>query len=188
MACTIRLHSGKAAWNSLNRWDRRSSRRGSLTLEAVLVLPILLLATLAVFQFGVLMLIEQTITHAVTVAAREAGKGADIDATALSVNAVLGLHGLSVGPGATLILEDSLSTPAVQVRGTFPCPVPSTPSVPPGMLKATLCVDLTQKPFFNLLATCGLDFTGRKFTVSAMAHREFDGPPEITPRPECSCR
>ncbi|GIX02541.1 MAG: hypothetical protein KatS3mg112_1478 [Thermogutta sp.] len=124
---------------------RRSSRRGSLTLEAVLVLPILLLATLAVVQFGVLMLIEQTITHAVTVAAREAGKGADIDATVLSVNAVLGLHGLSVGPGATLVLEDSLSTPAVQVRGTLPCSVPSTPSVPAGMLKATLCVDLTQK-------------------------------------------
>ncbi|GIX01574.1 MAG: hypothetical protein KatS3mg112_0511 [Thermogutta sp.] len=112
---------------------------------AVLVLPILLLATLAVVQFGVLMLIEQTVTHAVTVAAREAGKGADIDATVLSVNAVLGLHGLSVGPGATLVLEDSLSTPAVQVRGTLPCSVPSTPSVPAGMLKATLCVDLTQK-------------------------------------------
>lgn len=170
------------------RLPLRHDRRGSLTLEAILILPVLLIASLAVFQFGVLMVVEQAITHAVTVAVREAGKGADVDATAVAVDAVLGLHGLKVGPGVQLILEDALSTPTIQSRGASLCPVPTSPSVPAGLIKVTLCVSLAQKPFFNLLAACGVDFSGRVFTVSAVGQREFSGPPEVTPRPGCQCR
>jgi hypothetical protein len=147
-------------------------RKGAFTLEAVLVLSILILVTIAVFQFAIVMLIEQSITHAVTVAAREAGKGADIDATAESVDAVLAIHGLRT----------------VLVRGEIECQPPSQPVIPPGYVRATLCVNLSQRPFLNALKTFCLDFSGRTFTVSAVARREFTGPPEITPRPECNCQ
>jgi len=163
-------------------------RRGVLTLEAVLVLSVLILVTIAVFQFGIVMLIEQSITHAVTVAAREAGKGADIDATVESVNAVLQIHGLHVGPGVSVILEDPLSTPGVIVRGELPCEPPTQPAITPGYVRTTLCVGLAQRPFLNALRLFCLDFSGKAFVVSAIARREFSGPPEVTYRPECNCQ
>lgn len=171
----------KSKRNALNR-------SGVLTLEAVLVLSILILVTLAVFQFAITMLIEQTITHAVTVAAREAGKGADIDTTVESVNAVLQLHGLAIGPGATLILEDPLAIPPVSARGSLDCQPPTQPIVSPGYIRTTLCVSLGQRPFLKLLKTFCLDFSGKIFTVSAVARREFTGPPEVTSRPQCNCQ
>jgi len=163
-------------------------RKGAFTLEAVLVLSILILVTIAVFQFAIVMLIEQSITHALTVAAREAGKGADIDATAESVDAVLAIHGLRIGSGVSLVLEDPLAIPSVLVRGQIACQPPSQPVIPPGYVRATLCVNLSQRPFLNALKTFCLDFSERTFTVSAVARREFTGPPEITPRPECNCQ
>lgn len=171
-----------------NLKSRSGHRRGVLTLEAVLVLSILIVVTVAVFQFAIVMLIEQGITHAVTVAAREAGKGADIDATVESVDAVLGIHGLRIGPGASLVLEDPLATPSVLVRGETACQPPSQPPIPSGYIRATLCVNLGQRPFLNALRTVCLDFSERTFTVSAVARREFTGPPEVTPRPECNCQ
>lgn len=163
-------------------------RRGVLTLEAVLVLSVLILVTIAVFQFAIVMLIEQGITHAVTVAAREAGKGADVDATVESVNAVLQVHGLHVGPGVSLILEDPLATPSVVIRGESACQPPTQPTITPGYVRTTLCVGLAQRPFLNALRLFCLDFSGKTFVVSAIARREFSGPPEVTYRPECNCQ
>ncbi|MGQ9503714.1 MAG: TadE/TadG family type IV pilus assembly protein [Thermogutta sp.] len=171
-----------------NRKLASDQRRGALTLEAVLVLSILILVTLAVFQFAVVMLIEQSITHAVIVAAREAGKGADIDAAVESVDAVLGIHGLHIGSGASLVLEDPLADPPVVVRGESPCQPLNQPAVPPGYVRATLCVNLGQRPFLNALKTFCLDFSEKKFTVTAIARREFTGPAEVTSRPACNCQ
>lgn len=171
-----------------NRKIARNQRRGALTLEAVLVLSILILVTLAVFQFSIVMLVEQSLTHAVIVAAREAGKGADIDATVESVDAVLGIHGLHIGSGASLVLEDPLAVPPVVVRGGMPCQAVNQPAVSPGYVRATLCVNLGQRPLLNALKTFCLDFSEKRFTVSAIAHREFTGPAEVTSRPECNCQ
>ncbi|MGQ9607103.1 MAG: TadE/TadG family type IV pilus assembly protein [Thermogutta sp.] len=167
---------------------RKRCRSGGLTLEAVLILPVLVLTFLAVLQFGILMLVEQTIVHAATVAAREAAKGADVDAVVLSAQSVLSLHGLSVGPAMTLVLEDPLSNDPVQVRGDLPCDIAGLPPLKPGEIRVTLGVSLSHRPFLNALRHCAIDFTGRKFTVSAVAEREFDGQAMITPRPECHCR
>jgi len=168
------------------RWRRRR-RGGSLTLEAVLILPVLVLTFLAVIQFGILMLVEQTIVHAATVAAREAAKGADIEATVLSAHSVLRLHGLSVGPAMTLVLEDPLSDTPVQVRGDLPYDISGLPALTPGEVRVTLYVSLSHRPFLNALRHCAIDFTGRRFTVSAAAEREFEDQAMITPRPECHC-
>lgn len=167
---------------------RSRCRGGSLTLEAVLILPVLILTFLAVLQFGILMLVEQTIVHAATVAAREAAKGADVEAVVLSAQSVLSLHGLSVGPAMTLVLEDPLSNDPVQVRGDLPCDIGGLPTLEPGEIRVTLCVSLSHRPFLNALRHWAIDFTGRKFTVSAVAEREFDGQAMITPRPDCHCR
>ncbi|NMC20585.1 MAG: pilus assembly protein [Thermogutta sp.] len=166
---------------------RRRLRGGSLTLEAVLILPVLVLTFLAVIQFGILMLVEQTVVHAATVAAREAAKGADVEAAVLAAHSVLGLHGLSVGPAMTLVLEDPLADTPAQVRGDLPCDISGLPALTAGEVRVTLCVSLSHRPFLNGLRYWAVDFTGRKFTVSAVADREFEGQAMITPRPGCRC-
>ncbi|GEM_PF-595195 len=166
---------------------RSRDRRGSLTLEAVLILPVLVLVFLAVLQFGILMLVEQTVVHAATVAAREAAKGADVDATVVAAQSVLRLHGLCVGPAMTLVLEDPLSLTPVQTRGGLPCDISCLPTLTPGQVRVTLCVSLSHRPFLNALRHWAIDFTGRKFLVSAVSDREFTGQAMVTPRPNCPC-
>ena len=41
--------------------SRRNRRGGSVTLEFILAFPILFIATLAIFEFGILMLVEQAV-------------------------------------------------------------------------------------------------------------------------------
>ncbi len=100
---------------------RVSRRRGKLTLEVLLILPILFLTTMAVFQFGIAMTIKQAVTHAATVAAREAGKHADADELVFVVDAILDNHRLGIGENATLILEDPVAVNPQEIRGSFPC-------------------------------------------------------------------
>lgn len=166
---------------------RSHRRRGVLTLEAVLVLPILILMLLAILQFGILMVVEQTITHAAAVGAREAAKGADVDAVTASVEEVLGLHGIQAGSAMTVIVEDPLGNDPVVARGELDCDAPASPEVDPGMVRVSVCVDLSRRPFLNALRTWAIDFTGRQFRVSSLAPREFSGEPESTRRPECGC-
>jgi hypothetical protein len=39
-------------------------------------------------------------------------------------------------------------------------------------VRVTLCVSLTAHPILNILQVYGVDFTGKTFTVSAVATRE----------------
>ncbi|WP_460164954.1 TadE/TadG family type IV pilus assembly protein [Thermostilla marina] len=165
---------------------RSRSRRGSLTLQMVLILPILLLVSLAILQFGILMTVEQSVTHAATVAAREAAKGADAEAVAASVEEVLSLHGLTIGDALSVVIEDPSASDPVVSRGNLACEPPNT-DLDAGLVRATVCVELSRRPFLNALRCFAVDFTGRRFTVSAVAPREFEGDPESTRRPNCGC-
>ncbi len=138
-----------------------------------MVLPIVLGASLAAFEFGIAVLVEQAVTHAATVAAREAGKGADMDEVEDAVNTVLATHNIEIGDFASVVVEDLEATNPVDQRGTLPCSPPSAPSIGLYDVRVTVCVDLAAKPFLNALRTYGLDFTGKQFTVSALVRKEI---------------
>ena len=57
-----------AGWNR----KRLGNRRGVLTVELVLTLPILLLVALATVQYGIMLMVSQTISAAAAVGVREA--------------------------------------------------------------------------------------------------------------------
>ncbi len=79
------------------RRQRRSNRDASVTLEFILVLPLLVVTLFAVAQFAVALLVRQAVTQAALVGAREAGKGEGIDEVARAVDGVLdGSHGIDV--------------------------------------------------------------------------------------------
>ena len=145
-------------------------RRGATTFESILVLFILIVATLAAIQFGLALVVKQAVSHAATVAVREAAKGADADELALIVERVLAGHRIEIGEDATLIREEG-DLPA-EIRGSHPCELQGLPPLDGDEVRVTLCVSLTARPFLNILRNYGLDFQGRSFLISSVATRE----------------
>ena len=150
----------------------RSRRRGMQTLEVVLVLPLLLMVTLAIFQFGVLMLVQQSVTHAATVTAREAGKGADVGELVAVANAIMGPHCITIGDDAAVALEYLDPTLQIDYEGTLMCVPPVVPAINADEVRTTTCVNLTQEPFLTALKTFCVDFSGKRFEISSLVKKE----------------
>jgi hypothetical protein len=148
----------------------RRRRKGVYTLELIMVVPIILIATIAAFQFGLALVVKQSVVHAATVAAREAGKGADADELEVVVEEVLAAHGITIGSEASLVLETFGSS---EMRGTLACDPPMSPSLGVDDVRVTVCVDLGGSAFFNPLVAYGIDFTGKTFTASSLVKKEF---------------
>lgn len=150
--------------------DRR--RRGSIILEFILVLPVLVVLFVASVQFGHLLLVQQAVSHAAIKAAREAGKGATLSEIVTVVDDVLTTRNIMIGANATVVLEDPMASPAVQKSGTPDCDPPATPTLSSGDVRVTVCVDITSLPLGNMLSQFGFDLSGRCFTSSAYVRQE----------------
>ncbi|MCS7272390.1 MAG: pilus assembly protein [Gemmataceae bacterium] len=146
-------------------------RRGSLTVELILVLPILILVCLATIQFGILMTVHQAVTHAATVAAREAAKGASIAQLKCIVEEVLAPHCLSVGDCVSVVLEDGVGTPDAEQIGNVPCPLPSQ-ALPTNSVRVSICVDTSCRPFINPLSSFGFSLANRILCERAVVPKE----------------
>jgi hypothetical protein len=155
----------------MTRQRRTTRRRGFSAIELVLVLFVLVIATFVSLQFGIALIVKQAVAHAATVAAREAAKAnpADLDELQCIVERVLEGHKIAIGPKASFVLENPEPQPQ---RGTLPCEPPLASEIDGDEVRLTLCVSLTAHPILNILQVYGIDFTGRTFTVSAVATRE----------------
>lgn len=157
----------------------RAQRRGVYTIELIMVLVVLILATFVSVQFGIALIVKQAVAHAATVAAREAAKvnPADPDELKAIIERVLAGHQIVLGSEASYVLENPLPvvnnvTLTLPTRGTLVCPPPATPVLDPDEVRVTVCVSLTIHPILNILQDYGIDFTGKKFAISAVATRE----------------
>lgn len=153
----------------------RGSRRrfkGSITLEVALILPILVLLTIATIQFAIFTTVEQAVVHAATVAAREAAKGATVGKLECVVETVLSPHGVTIGDHASVLLEDPQASPSFTQVGSLACTPASNPTAPdPGEVRVTVCVDMGVRPFLNSLKYIGIDYTGKRFSISSIARK-----------------
>lgn len=172
------MHVVRRTSRRRTRSGRQSRVRGIGTLELILALPILLFATLASFEFGILALVEQAVATATIDAAREAGKGANADSVADVVNQYLAAHHLAIGPTGPvrLICERHLAG----VKQTVERGNPSIPTGTPGPamhdgdVRITLCVQATdgQKPVPDWLASLGFSLADRTIKASSVARLE----------------
>ncbi len=165
-----------------NRTLQRSRRRGIQTLEAILVLPLLLIASLAVLQFGASMLLHQAVNTAAVEAAREASKipafdvndSVDMDKIEAVVEDVLGAHGMDVGAnsGVLLIVEQNggVACRGDETNGRT-CPMASTVT-DPQEIQVTVVVLFDDTPVPNLMRTFGFDRDGSFFEACSLARRE----------------
>jgi len=149
--------------------NRHHRRRGVVTVELIMVLFVLVLASFVSFQFAIALIVKQAVSHAATVAAREAAKGADEADLTEDIETILSGLGITIGTDASFILEDP--TPGL-LQGTLPCTPPLTPLIDGDEVRVTICVSLTTDPILNILEPYGIDYTGKTFTISAVATRE----------------
>ena len=157
--------------NVFNRTKRSTRlRRGLHTIELIMVLFVLVLASFVTVQFGTALIVKQTVAEASTVAAREAAKGATLNELTCFINKVLSIHGIMIGSNASYTLErDGMTAPT---QGTLACDPPATPVIDPDEVRVTLCVSLTTHPILNILQPYGVDYTGKKFMISSVATHE----------------
>jgi hypothetical protein len=185
----------------MTKSSRQQTRNASVTLEFILVLPLLVVILFAVAQFTVTLLIRQAVTHAAIVGAREAGKGEGIEEVARAVDGVLeGAHGIDVATvtprtpplsasvldvadsGVQIVLE--VGQPDAEGRHAAPyyfgdmnvtCIPPATPEIRFDEVRVTVCIDLGRHPMGNWLHRFSpdyVDFSNRHFSISSLAKKE----------------
>ena len=143
-----------------------SARLGSVTLELIIALAVLIVLLLGIFEYATLMVLQSAVTHAATVGAREAGKGAQISEVVEVVGEILGVNCITVsdtpGSGTKVILEDgNLGCPtAVFGDADFTdCAVPAN-GLNSDEVRVTVCVAIEATPFCDSLATFLCGFPG----------------------------
>ncbi len=168
---------------------KRTSRRGIEALELIIALPVLLIATIAIFQFGILAVVDQAVVVATTKAAREAGKDPNIsmDDLATIVNDVLVVHNIAIlsstmagGPSMSgnVILEVGGGSTTKLIPGNAGQP-PATPSLQTDEVRVTVCVELRNPPIPgetppvpDALSSFGFTLNGRSLVHSTLVKKE----------------
>lgn len=147
-------------------------------------MPVLFLTTLAVFEFGILMLVEQAFITAAVEGAREGAKvGATTNAVADRVQQIIGVHCVTfdttgtTGGDARVIVEDGSGVISGE-RGNLAIdctPVGSSPS--PVQIRVTVCAPVTDaatgcRPVPDWLSGFGFSISSKNFQVSSLANLE----------------
>ena len=161
-------------------------RAGIAAFESLLVIPILLFALMAAFEYGAMMAVHHAVMSAATEAAREGAKvptdlatdaaGATtriLDALEATVETVLfTTHGLTVVPdsGVFLIVEDSTGIASRgQVIGTVPGATGITDA---SEVRVTIRVNFSNARVPNWLSAYCLDLSGKYFEMSSISRRD----------------
>jgi hypothetical protein len=149
--------------------DLQRGRRGSVTLEAILVIPILFITTLAVGQFFIASLVHQAAVNASIEGVKVASKGGDADAVRDAVNEVLSPVNLAIGTEASVIRETMALS---EQRGTYTCAAPASPMLAADEVRVTICIDMTAAPMLNALSSFGVTMTGKTLSTSSQMFNE----------------
>jgi Flp pilus assembly protein TadG len=145
-----------------------------VVLELILAMPVLIIATLAVLEFGVIALVQQAIATAAIEGAREAARGSMPNEVAAVVDTFLAVHDFA---GATAAMPDARVDvevgPASSTVGdaTIPC-TPQGPAVlNANEARVTVCVRMSDndRPVPDWLSYFGFTLAGKTYEISALA-------------------
>jgi Flp pilus assembly protein TadG len=138
-----------------------------------MIIPLLVIATIATIEFGSVISLQQTVNQAAIEGARAAAKHQDINYVVSVVNGVLSQQGISIGANAAVRLENPPAADATS--GTPSCPAPASPAtVSAGNIRVTVCVPVstTSVPIAGQLADLGFSLLGNSLRQSAVARKE----------------
>lgn len=163
---------------------RARRRRGVITLEFLLAFPIVFITTLAIFQFGILLVVQQAVTGAAVDGAREAAKvGATLDCVAACVQQYLSVHCITFDPTGTnttdeahLLVEDGSGMTSGERGNTDLACSPHGPGPSGSQVRVTVCVRVTDAagchPVPNWLTSFGFSQEDCVFEISSLANLE----------------
>lgn len=167
--------------HSTARW-RASRRKGVEYLELILAMPILFIATLAIFEFGVLLLYEETVTSATVEGAREAAKTTDNTVVAdviqqfLAINKVVfDTTNISNGGGNAYVLIERGLTIGERGNLNFACAASGPNPLSANEVRVTVSTPLVvanDQPVPNWLKYFGLDLATSRMQVSSLTIAE----------------
>ena len=171
------------AQTASKRTSTSAGRRGVEALEVILALPALMVATVAIFEFGFILLVQQAVITAAVEGAREAAKvGSTTEAAALQVQQVLGTHELDfVATSGTNMTDDVRVLVDGPVPGlndvgnsTLPCSAQGA-ALAANQVRVTVCVKMNNsknRPVPDLLGSLGFSLKDRTFEASALCPKE----------------
>ena len=151
------------------RRSQRARRRGAVTLELILTVPIWLILLWAIVEWGQIFSNEQHVALAARVGAEEASQTSGLaSATAVPANVVAAITQQLDSSNISwckVILEHNLNGPLEDLEessgGSCDCDPPSTDLLPTNReyVRVTVCVPLTELAC-NLLGVFGFDISG----------------------------
>lgn len=153
--------------------DGSSRRRGITALQVILILPFLLLFTLAVVQYGVSLVTKQTIAASSAEAARTAARGGDLKDVRRTVARVLGTNKMPVSDqgDVAVVVERHGQQPEIAGNPQVSCR-PHGPELQSGEVRVTVCVRrgrFAGRRIPNWLGAAGRLFTPQKLQCSSLA-------------------
>jgi hypothetical protein len=138
---------------------------------------------LATVEYGQVMMVRSGVTQAATVAAREAGKGGDLEHVTRAVNCVLATYGVAIsdaaGSGTKVILQDGCGT--VTEYGDPGMAIRALPAIQPDEIVATVWINRSAKRAdgHKLIApspvVLGFACDGKQLCVSSLVKKEQAG-------------
>ena len=149
--------------------------RGAGTLEVILTLPVFVVLLVVTVEYTVVMVLQSAVTHAATVAAREAGKCASIDVAVHAAQSVLGGNRITIssasGSGTKVILEDGLLPPVIYGDpDAAGCQMPAG-AIAADEVRVTLCIDLAATPLCDPLQAFGFSLASCRLHASAVVKK-----------------
>lgn len=152
-------------------------RRGVETLELILCMPILFIATLAIFEFMMIAIVQQTIVLAAAEGARATSNGATTDQAAQRVLDFLEVHQITFDPNDGVGVTGNARVriemgPLNETRGnsSIVCDPEGPALLDADESRVTVCVEVTDgnKPIPDGLGTLGFSLIGRHLRASSL--------------------
>ena len=139
----------------------------------VFILPILILFTIAIVQYGTLLVTKQTIAASCAKAARTAARGGELQDVRLTVAKVLATNKMGVSDsGDVAIVVERHGKPPETAGNPQVAYQPRAADVQPGEVRVTVCVRrgrFAGRRIPNWLGVLGHSFTPRRLQCSSLA-------------------
>ncbi len=121
--------------------QRTSKRRGFVSMQLIFILPLLVITTIAVVQFGKQIVARETISASATAGARTAARGGDVRDVTRSVARALATDkiGVSEHGHTVIVIEKYGEKPKWSGNADVKCN-PAGPKLKLGEVRVTVCV------------------------------------------------
>lgn len=145
-------------------------RRGVNSVQLALFLPLLIIFTIAVVQFGLCLVAKQTVANSAAEGVQTAARGGDLDDITRTVARGLGTDGIPIRKDGdvAILVERHGKQPEIAGNAAVSC-CPFGPDLQPGEVRVTVCVRRGGSTNNSIPSWLGDNFSPRRLQFSSLA-------------------